>query len=361
MAVIAIAVFLQLPSPVLVLLLFVVYLKFDQVLDVLEDIGFSHTDSIRRFRNGGGSQSSDKSPVDPDDTAGSDPALFDQPLNRAFVDSNMPSGTDGKSITQLDDALIAAGAIAGLVAAGILLAKVSASDPINGSLQILLVGTVTASAVLLGLGFHVRGREKTSLRLLQLIQYSPETRISTLLRQSRFNITSLRRSVSAINSAGIGHLVLDEPNDRLYDGRMTARFTVRHECSSCGAATEMTFDVQQEQNLVCGYCHNPLPVDAVNSIRAQQRQSVLIQNHSAKARVVNQRIHESGANPPPRLSLATLLLLLVFFPPGALFYFARHYLSHNARTARLHALVAEQSAAMRRMNMPRKETPGLAE
>lgn len=246
------------------------------------------------------------------------------------------------SLTMIDDALIKAGRLILLMSGVGFLALHLQQVPVPVWVDYLINSALIGSLLFIALGVFVRQREKTSLRLWNLLQHNPDTRVSALVTQSRFSMADIRRAVRSVNDSGIGHYILDEQNDRLYDARLEAMFTLRHECSGCGAATEITANVQQQQNFCCSYCQTPLPVESINVLRAQRRQSVDLNNSVEGLRVLQQKASLFHTRPPPRFSMLAFVILLVLFWPAAFFYAGRAALSRQRQNEKLRLLLESQ-------------------
>ncbi len=238
-----------------------------------------------------------------------------------------------RNLTVIDDLLIAAGGIGLPLAASIAYAQWTAIGRLQGGLIYLSLSLIPACIALLVFGLIVRHQEKTTLRLWALLQHTPDARLSTLLQQSRFTLEDVRRGTRSLNNAGIGHYILNEQADRLYDGRLNARMSLRHECTGCGATTELTVNLQEQDELACSYCLTPFRVESINQMRQQQRQAVAgeIARHTS-ARLMSLAGHDNNLK-APTLSVRVLLLLMVVFWPGALFYFLRYLWSRRRHEA----------------------------
>ncbi|MGQ7843299.1 hypothetical protein ACUNV4_02400 [Granulosicoccus sp. 3-233] len=238
-----------------------------------------------------------------------------------------------QNLTVIDDLLIAAGGLGLPLSGSIVYGQWATIGRLEGTVGYLSLSLIPACITLLVFGLIVRHQEKTTLRLWALLQHTPDARLSTLLQQSGFTLQDIRRGVRSLNNAGIGHYILNEHADRLYDGRLNARMSLRHECAGCGATTELTVNLQEQDELACSYCLTPFQVDSINRMRHQQRQAIAgeIARHTS-SRLMHLAGQESTRK-APRFSMSVLLVLMVLFWPGALFYVIRYLLSRRRHEA----------------------------
>jgi hypothetical protein len=93
-----------------------------------------------------------------------------------------------------------------------------------------------------------------------------------------------------------------------------------------------------------------LPVESINALRAQRRQSVDLNNSVEDLRVLQQQTSFIHARPPPRFSMLTFLVLLLLFWPAAFFYAGRAALSRQRQNENLRLLLESQVQKLASLN-----------
>jgi len=246
--------------------------------------------------------------------------------------------TAKNNLTLVDDALIAVSSIGLCALLAIAYAQQITDVWLRTSASYATLFGIAGCVMFLILGLVVRRRERKSLQLWQLMRRSTEARISALVSQSHFSLVDIRRAVNSINSAGLAHLILDEASDRLYDGRLASVVTLTHNCEGCGAPIEITVDVQATTGASCSYCHAPFPTESIQALRQQRQQAVSSQNTNSALQAIRQQAELTANIPAPKISVTTVLVLMVLFWPAAFFYVMRYLLSSKRHAARLEAL-----------------------
>lgn len=222
------------------------------------------------------------------------------------------------NVLRMDDLLLKWAGVAALFVAfagAVWLAVPEEAARVRTLLGLGVCGAALAPIAMLGLGLHLRQRERRAQALLRLIDHQPELGAADLLHSSDFSAATLDRAVRDLNSSGVRPVVWDRERGLVQDGRLRQARLHIETCRSCGVKISLEVPLYEAADARCPSCGSSLDARDID----EEKQAVMaeLRHEAAPQRPVDR--------PARHFSLPIFLLLLVGCWPLALLYGAMRW------------------------------------
>lgn len=220
---------------------------------------------------------------------------------------------------RVDDLLLKAGWIGLLVVLGVgacaALVTLAEQDPTSrdalrrlaGRYGAAYVGALLCPVVALRVGFAIRGRERRSAAIWQLLRQNAELSVAQLVANSDFDLADVERTVKLLNNRGLGHYVWDRAAGTIQDGRLQTLQLHVDKCEACGGSISLEVPVGFRCVPTCPYCGDPVSVDDLETRRHEALEALRVDRAPAS--------WSESARVPFSIPLFAVLML-TFWPAG---------------------------------------------
>lgn len=174
----------------------------------------------------------------------------------------------------------------------------------------LLIGSV----IMLKYGYSFRKKERMINAILRHLETAIELSAQELIENTGYTVQQIEEAVQTINRLGLGYFVWNRETGIISDGRLRRRAIFIDNCPACGNRIGKNYPIGMDQIPLCPSCGSPLDVGKLNDLKFRELKEI-------------EKINMTGAeeNRPPKLSIVTLIILALFFWPGAILYIILKY------------------------------------
>lgn len=173
----------------------------------------------------------------------------------------------------------------------------------------LAIMIITPSAFIIS-GRIIRREEEKILALLRILRENPEVYVQDILNSTDMTRDEIRKKIVLLNSRGFGFFIFEPESDSILNSRLRTRNMVIEKCPGCGSIINRKIPLNLSETLLCPYCNNPIDITYLNDEKKRIIDSIVNREPS------HGLIHENQKG----INIAVLILLVIFFWPGAIIY-----------------------------------------
>ncbi|MEL6537323.1 MAG: hypothetical protein AAFQ98_18015 [Bacteroidota bacterium] len=162
---------------------------------------------------------------------------------------------------------------------------------------------------LLVAGIYFRRQEKKVIRIWDALEVSGEAKVTDLSNNLGVTRAFILEHLQDINAQPGVYYAFDSQSDKIMDGRLMSEFVVTNTCHNCGKSYGLSINLSLATPPACTHCGTPAESQVFNDYK----QDIL----STRTRLETQTEESTFNN-------GVFILLLIFFWPGAIFYYVRH-------------------------------------
>ena len=173
----------------------------------------------------------------------------------------------------------------------------------------LVIMIITPSAFIIS-GRIIRRQEEKIIALHRILTDNPEVYIQDILNSTAMTRDEIRKKIIILNSRGFGFYVFEPESDSILNSRLRTRNIIIEKCPGCGNIINRKIPLNLSEIPLCPYCNNPIDITYLNDEKKRIIDSIVSRETAREI------IHEEKKD----INIAVLILLVLFFWPGAIIY-----------------------------------------
>lgn len=168
---------------------------------------------------------------------------------------------------------------------------------------------ISIPVILITMGKRIRQEENKILAVFNILIENPEVFVSDIENSTQLSKDEIISNLKIINMRRLGYFVYDSESNSIINGRLRRKNIVVQNCPGCGKLVNLNIALNLADIPKCNYCNNPIDIDYLNK---------------EKNKIIDEIIGETKdlkfQKDEKKFSVIVLILLLIFFWPGAIAY-----------------------------------------